>query len=119
MGYENYSQIPYGNLTLAYTKEYTDSGPITSTRVGPYACLDAREYDKGATDLLPKERDYKKKNCTKVDGAFVKLENFKTNELELQKLSGVYEKLVSLPSYNITDESKEANEYFFWIRPSS
>ena len=73
-------------------------------------------------DLHPKELDYKKKNCTKVDGAFVKLENFQTNELELQKLSGVYEKLVGLPSYNITnitDESKEANEYYFWIRPSS
>ena len=49
----------------------------------------------------------------------MKLQNFQTNELEVQKLSGVYETLKSFPNYNITEESKALNEYFFWVRPTS
>ena len=26
---------------------------------------------------------------------------------------------MNIPLYNISDESKEANEYFFWVRPTS
>ena len=47
-GFENYTQVPYADVTLAYTRDLVDSSPITSTRVGPYACLDPKEYDNGA-----------------------------------------------------------------------
>ena len=34
-------------------------------------------------------------------------------------MSTVYEKLSKRVDYNISDESKEAIDYFFWIRPAS
>ena len=59
-GYENYIKTDYADLTLAYTKDQLDGSPITSTRVGPYACLDPKEYDGGETTHSPIEKDIDK-----------------------------------------------------------
>ena len=49
----------------------------------------------------------------------MKLEHFQVNQLEVEKMSTVYESLTKRVDYNISDESKEAIDYFFWIRPAS
>ena len=82
-GYEDYTLIPFGGVTLAYTKTEVDSPPITSTKVGPFACLSPKEYDQGTAPLNEYEKDFKKKTCTQKDEAYVKLQNFKTNELQV------------------------------------
>ena len=61
--------------------------------MGPYPCLSPKEYDLGSAPLNENEKDAKKVNCTEVDEAYIKLEGFQTNELEVQKLSGAYAKL--------------------------
>ena len=89
--------------------------------MGPFPCLSPREYDLGSAPLNENEKDAKKDNCTDVDEAYIKLEGFETNELAVQKLSGAYEKLASLPNFNASteDPQKASNAYYFWIRPTS
>ena len=67
------------------------------------------------------EKDFRKQNCSRVDEAYVKLENFETNELEVQQISGVYEKLRQISTFNSSfeDPMKESNQYFFWTRSTS
>ena len=75
-GYEDYTLVPFADVTLAYTKTEVDSPPITSAKVGPLACLSPKEYDLGTAPLNEYEKDSKKKTCSKVDEAYVRLENF-------------------------------------------
>ena len=60
-----------------------------------------------------------KTNCTKIDEAYTKLENFQVNQLQVEKLSTVNEILKRRLDYNVTDESKQAIDFFFWIRPTA
>ena len=73
VGFENYTRTDYAGLILAFTKDKFDQSPITSTKVGPYACLDPNQYDSGVSALSPIEKDSKIENCTEIDGAYQKL----------------------------------------------
>ena len=71
VGFENYTKTDYADLIMAFSKDEKDQSPITSTRVGPFACLNPEEYDNGAYALSSVEKDSKKADCSKVDEGFV------------------------------------------------
>ena len=81
--------------------------------------MDPEEQDNIEAEWYEYERDANKTNCTKIDEAYTKLENFQISQLEVEKLSTVNEILKSRLDYNVTDESKQAIDFFFWIRPTA
>ena len=81
-GYEDYEIVlPYADIFIAATKIYKDSGPITSTKVAPIACLDPDEQDSPNSQWHKDENDANKTICNRTDEAYVKLENFQVNQL--------------------------------------
>ena len=79
-GYEDYEIVlPYADITIAATKIYKDSGPITSTKVAPIPCLDPDEQDSPNSQWYQYENDANKTACNRTDEAYVKLENFQIN----------------------------------------
>jgi len=98
-----------------------DSRPITTTSVEYRPCHAAKGYSRDEdAAFFPLERDfeYQPETCDSYDDRFIKLDNFQTNEYDIQTLSSVYKSLSESPGYNVTDESKKNTEYYFWIRPT-
>lgn len=115
-----YTERGYGDYLILYTTDLLDAMPIGNVTVGPQPCLNSSHISRPEDwpPLFELENDASKPKCEKLDQRFEDI-GFTTNELAVQKSSGVLQKLKKLPGYDVSDESKEAAEYHVWTRPTT
>ena len=104
--YPNWSSVEFADKFLVFTKADVDRAPLISTYVGTYPCL-YPDQTSGDKDLLSQyEKSALQLECQEQDERFIKLEGVMTNELNVQKFSGVYDELSKVEGYDIPDVAK-------------
>lgn len=122
--------MPEGGA-IRYSTRDSRFGPIASTYVGRWPCLDpAQEANfEGAQNLYPIERTSAQETCTiDIDGApvldnrYLRVEGIQISEYDVQKASGVLDKISALPRYSesVPDVSEKKKLYYnFFVKPAS